>query len=358
VIEHSSAFTGIQIDLLKSAFLQGNEALPAWGRWRDWADWDGHFDHDTFALLPHVYSNLNSLGAHDALMPRFKGIRRQAWLANQLWIQKLSESLDTCFRERIEFLFLPPTLDLLLDDSAVMVQGQPVRLAVPERQSEAAIRCLLEAGWKCTEITLPRRSLTGFAIGARHLLLRHDSGFNMSLNWGMKWMFADGIDEVWTRVVKASIGGHTVNVPDATDALEFALRQPLMNRPLGQAAEILILSRNPRLDWQRLNAAARTLSLGPDWKRVLVPILPLLRQWGAPEDPPGWCHADPERPDPDRMSMLRRGRDGWRAYRTRPELHHSLNMALRQLPGYLVGRFNISSAWKIPLGALRWAVRK
>ena len=79
----SDALDPLELDLLLASFHLHSDAVESWKRWRESTDWDGHVDGDAFALLPEAWRNLQGLGVDDSLFPRFKGIARQAWLANQ-----------------------------------------------------------------------------------------------------------------------------------------------------------------------------------------------------------------------------------------------------------------------------------
>lgn len=144
------------MDLLNAAFLRHDDAIAAWERWRVGVDWEGHLDHTSFALLPMVYRNLSRLGVEDPLFPRFKGIIRQAWLANQRWVAQIEPTLAACADAGVQVMILPPTLRLLLDKSAVMNREEPLCWAVRAAQAEPALRCLLGIGWRSHEVRLPR----------------------------------------------------------------------------------------------------------------------------------------------------------------------------------------------------------
>ncbi len=346
--------TSPQIDLLGAAFLRGRGAVGAWESWRDGVDWDGHLDHASFALLPLVYRNLARLGVQDPLMPRLKGVMRRAWLANQRWIARIEPSLAACARDGIEVLVLPPTLRLLLDSSAVMSAQERLSLAVRPGQAEPAVRCLLRAGWRMPEVSLPRWSLTGYIVGARHLMLQEAQGQPLMLTWGLEWWLADRVGEVWTGARHELLGRQPVRRLDSADALEFELRHPVGDPPLRRIAEILMIAQHGEPDWGRLAQAVRERPLPPDWSAALALMQPFLDQWGAPPDLPRWCGPpSPARAAP-RASLLRRSRYDWRAYRAALGSRHGLAAALIQLPGYLMGRWHVPGPGGLPRRLLGW----
>lgn len=358
MILHSRTPTPLQLDLLAAAFLRHQGAVGAWERWRNAVDWDCHFDPVTFSLLPIIRLNLHKLGARDPLMSRLKGVSRQAWLANQLWIKKIKEAVEVCSRKNIEILLLPPTRRLLLDSSAVMDRGNPIHVALRARQAEQAIRSLLRCGWSSAEIRLPHGALAGFTAGTHYLALRRDDGLCMTLNWGLKWLFPERKGSAWDRALRAGLGGLDVRGLGAADALEYELRQPLAEDPFGQIASVLMVATEPSLDWPRLASAFRNHPIRSDWRTALAFVRPILDQWGECADPAGWGDHEPDQSNTQPGSLLARGRIGWRYYRAALGDHCALNAALRQLPGYLVGRWHLTGTSKIPLGFLNWVMRR
>jgi len=340
-----------------AAFLRQKPALQVWERWRDSVDWNSHFDQATFSLLPLIQQNIRSLGGKDSLMPRFSGIRRQAWLANQLWVQQMQEILTACAQNDIALLFLPPTRHLLIDSSAVMDRKAPIHVAVRMQQAEHTIKLFLRNGWRCAEITLPRNALTGFTVGRPDLVLCHDNGLFLELTWGPKWRFPEGIELIWERAISKNLGGQTVHALDAADALEFELRRPLTESHFARIIDMLLIASEPRLNWDRLDRTLRKHPLQTDWHAALEAVKPIMNQWAPPVDLERWVEGDAVPSDFRRQSFLTRGTIGWKYYRESLGKQHGLISALNQLPGYLMGRWNLSRTRKIPLGLLGWVIR-
>jgi len=346
-----------QLDVLTAAFSRRPDAAEAWLRWRESVDWDRHLDPVSFSLLPIILRNMSSMGLQDALMPKFRGIARQAWLANKVWMRPFQKSMEVLSGANIGMLFLPPTRRLLLDTSAVLNRNDPVHLAIRRQHAEQAINLLLAVGWKSANVRLPQRAMTGFTLGTHYLLLRRDEDMQLTLNWGLEILFREDASCVWQRAVPAELCGRPASGPDAADALEFVLRHPVAEEPFGQMAEILAVASEPGLQWRRLAEALRMRPVHSDWLAVLNPLQSILSQWDADLDPADWCRAHPPRSLVPRRSVMARGIEGWRDYRASLGERHALQAAVRQLPGYLMGRWNLAAMRHIPFGFLNWAIR-
>ena len=71
-----------QLNLLKAALWQGQDALDAWLAWRGAVDLDGPLNSGTFRLLPLLYCNLHAQGVPAGEISRLKGLYRNAWYLN------------------------------------------------------------------------------------------------------------------------------------------------------------------------------------------------------------------------------------------------------------------------------------
>ena len=109
--------------LFRAAVLNKKESLENWIRWL------GHYDLEKFdldiishRLLPLIYFNLADQGIHHSKMVKLKGIYRQAWLENQLALQKIIPFIKSLQTDGIPIL--------LMDDGTSILRlydGQGVR---------------------------------------------------------------------------------------------------------------------------------------------------------------------------------------------------------------------------------------
>ena len=79
-----------QVLVLRAALLGGDEGVAAWHEWRRTADLD-QIDRGSARLLPLLWHNLLANGVQDAWLPRFKGVYRHTWFANQVWMRRVRE---------------------------------------------------------------------------------------------------------------------------------------------------------------------------------------------------------------------------------------------------------------------------
>ncbi|MFO1429886.1 MAG: hypothetical protein U1F76_07060 [Candidatus Competibacteraceae bacterium] len=349
--------TPLQVDLLRAAFLRHPDALPAWRRWRDSIAWNQYVDPEVFALLPVVYRNLHGLGADDPLFPRFKGIARQAWLANQRWIAELQDTLVRCAEEGVELLALPPTQQLLGDPAVVQSYRRQLALAVRPEQAERAVRCLLHSGWRAARVQLPSGLVAGYVRGTRYLLLKNAKRDPLMLAWGLEWWFDDSAASVWRRARRQSLGKQPIRGLDPGDALAFVLRRSLAETSFGRIAEALAIAVGTELmPWDRLCETFGRHPLPTERLTMLAILQPFFDRRGLTYRLRQWCgesRTESRWTLPAGSPLVRYGRD-WQTYRQAWGDSYHPAMALLQLPGYLMGRWQLSSPAELPRGLARW----
>lgn len=348
----------LQADLLTSAFLHGDAAVPAWRRWRDSIDWAGHLDPDAFALLPAVHRNLRRLGVDDPLFPRFKGIVRQSWLQNQRHIAALGPTLTSCSRSQVEVLMLPPTSLWAIDPTAMLSSAPLHHWAVAPTHAERAIRCLQAAGWRSSGIRLPPALLPGFVRGARHLFLEKSDDQRVVLTWGLEHWFEDRARQVWDRARSVALGAHAIRILDPTDALEFVVRQSVAGPWLRRLGEVLtILAVAERVEWDRLLGEVRTRPLPPSWEEGLRSLQQFLVDRADTAVTLSRCCGERPRAAIDPAGgggWMARARQDWAAYRSSWGYDYRPIAALVQMPGYLIGRWHLRSASQLLRGVYGW----
>lgn len=75
---------------LRAALLAGDEGVAAWREWRATTDLET-IDRGTARLLPLLWHNLLANGVADDWLPRFKGVYRHTWFANQVWMRRVRQ---------------------------------------------------------------------------------------------------------------------------------------------------------------------------------------------------------------------------------------------------------------------------
>lgn len=359
--------TPAQEDLISAAFLRHPDAITAWQRWRDSVNWDDHLDHGGFALLPQVYRNLSQLGADDPLFPRLKGIGRQAWLTNQQLIYKIKPILDAWQEVKLDApLVLPPTQQLLHDSSALLNPKAPLSFSVHPSQAEKAIGALLDIGCRPHEVRLPAWSMTGYILGAHHLKLEWNSGVSLHLCWGVHGWLGKHVDELWATTYPGKLGRYPICTLSLADTLAFMLRQPITDRPFDALAEFLayIAATDP-VHLPSLQQAQWVNPPTADWRELFSIAQAIFRQWNVSLDistrfilePAAAPHGESRPLLPRRTLSSQWLLSRWHEYRLELGKHHSAWMALLQLPGYLMGRWQINHIGALPCQLLIWLQR-
>jgi hypothetical protein len=340
-------------DLLDAAFLARPEAAAAWRRWRAGVDWDGYLDHTSFALLPRAYRNLRAMGVEDTIFPRCKGIMHQAWLANRHLINACGPALDALTRAAVAPVLLPPASVLTRDGTAVLDRGQPLCWGIAPDQALAAVRTLLDLDWTLEGVRCPGWCLPGYVAGANHLALRPPEGACWLLTWGLDLWPGD-------RLLRAAaeprdIGGHRVLALAPKDALCYALWQPGGLNAFGLVAQLLTIAAVAEVrDWPEQAPGLPDLLPG-GWDACMEQSQHLFAQWGAPAGFGRTVSVAPGAAAP--RNPLRRLQADWRRCRVALNERAAPPAVLRQVPGYLLGRWRLTRLRELPGRALRWLVQ-
>lgn len=341
-----------QRDLLDAAFLQSAGAAAAWQRWSAGVDWDGHLDHTSFALLPRVHRNLRAQGVEDPIFPRCKGIMHQAWLANQHLVRALAPALDALAEAGIEPVLLPPTWILSRDRAAVLDRGRPLCWGIAPGQALPALRALFALGWVIDGVRVPGWSLAGYVAGVKHLILRRPDGPRWLLTWALDlW---PGDRALAAAAEPCDLAGRSVRALAPQDALCHTLWQPGGLDAFGLAAQLLTIAAVGAVrDWPA-PVPASAASLPPDWGDSMKQIRHIFVQQGASAD--FGTIVEPPRGAPPPANPLRRAETDWQRYRVALAQPDSPTALLRQLPGYLMGRWRARHLRQLPWRALGWLV--
>ena len=350
-----AALTPLQADLLRAAFRADEAAITAWRRWRDAVDWDAHLDHDSFRLLPRVYRNLCRQGAGDPLLPRLKGVARQAWYANQHRLRQFQPTLQALAAAGVEPLLLPPTALLLDDATAVLGRQAPLSCAVRAAAVETAIRCLRRVGWH-TAMRLPRWSLGGYVLGANRLAWRDGAGQTLELQWQRDPGDRCGRfpDEVWTRAGAARLVNEPVLALDAADAVHDLCRQPVAGKAFARVVDLLLYVDAAKAppDWRHVLAHTAQAPVDAAWPGMFDDLRELVPALVPPAAGTAWSAPAPQpapMPAAATGTMHERIRAHWSVYRQAWGRDYSVAKAVRHLPGYLLARWQLSAPGALPL---------
>ncbi len=342
-----------ECDLLCAAYGSQPEAGVAWARWRDAVDWEGHLAPQEFALLPAVCRNLQRHAIEDALLPRFKGILRQSWLLHQQRGAALADTSEACAREGVRLVVMPPTWTWLVDATTVSYSGQAVHVVAFDAPWDAALELLLRSGWESERIEVPRRWLAGYACAAGGILVRRGEQ-RLWLGCKLPPAFDERDDEVRERVRPWPVSGRRIHGLDPTDACELILRRGEEDGWLAGCAGVLaVVAAGQEVRWEQLRQAFARWGLPSCAGTALRQAEPCFREWGIPTDL--WRYAtEVGEPGAAATGWAARARQDWGVYRRAWGRAYRFPQAMRQLPGYLMGRWNADSPLQWVAGAAAW----
>lgn len=345
-----TTLTEPEADLVRAAFGAGDAATASWRRWRAATDWDAHLDPAAFRLMPAVARNLRRLDSDDPLLPRFAGIARQSWYANQLRWRRYRPILDALAATGVRPAPLPPDWLLLHDGSAVIDRDAPLACALPGPSVDAATRCLWRAGWR------PRPTITRWALGGAVLVERelawHDgSGLALALAWQRDRDTPEGrfSDATWARATPCRLAHAPALALAGVDALRELCRAPLADGWF-DAATVLLLHLDAAQPGRDDPASARQpVPVDPTWRPLFDELRPLLPDRHVPQ-----VVDAPPRPERDRALAPTHGPLGarlathWSDYRRAWGPDFRVLAGLARLPSYLKARWQLASARDLP----------
>ncbi|MBU6281733.1 hypothetical protein KGQ64_05780 [bacterium] len=329
------------LDLLTSAFRPDDRAIDAFRRWSRGVDWQGRIDDGAYELLPAVHRNLRGLGHDDPLLPRFKGVARKAWIENQRARAEMPSRLFS--GAPLPLLALPPT-SLLFVGGTVVPHRRSLRLATRCEDAARTIAELRERNWRPVGLRLPPAAwLEGYVRATDHLAMRRGADERLSLTWRLETWFGSRSGATWANAESVSPDRTSILVPRPTDALEFALRQPVPDRPLSWLANALLLASQP-IDWAALRAILAAEPPGTE-QAALIPVLDeILEPTGAAlGDVRASGSPAAERTAASPFGEPARWAAGaWRRFRGSFGASTPWPRIAGQVPGYVVGRWHVA----------------
>lgn len=348
-----SRLAASDLDLLTAAFRPDARAIEAFGRWSRGVDWEGPIDDGAYDLMPAVHRNLRGLGHDDALLPRFKGVARKTWIENQRTRAELSSWLPAAGTPPL--LALPPT-SLLLVGGAAGAHRRPLRLATRCEDASRTIAELRARNWRPEGRRLPPEAwLDGYVRATDHLAMRRRADEWLSLTWRLETWFGPRSEATWASAETVRVDRASVLVLRPTDALEFALRQPVGDRPLPWLANALVLA-SSAIDWSALRAILAAEPLGPG-QAALIPVFDELLEptGGSLGDVLASGAPAVERPAASPFGEPARWAAGaWRRFRGSFAASTPWRRIAGQVPGYVLGRWHVArrrragTPWTLP----------
>jgi hypothetical protein len=329
-----------QLDLLSAAFRKHDDAFDHFQRWNQKIDWSGPIDGDAMAVLPAIYQNLQSLGYEHPLFPRFAGIDRRNWVENQRIMNKtlewLPESADT------SPIALPPTAFLFQKGVRFPHDRIPIRLAVRIDNAKKIILDLQAknfspAPWRLTS----NRWLDGFVRAIDHLPMRDGKTGSLSITWRLETWFGERANGVWHDAVELPVGLKRIRVLQPTDAMEFALRQPVRQHAMRWLTGVLCASSHP-IDWQALQERLLASPLSDEQQQLIPHLEYVLQRSLVTSSRPRGSSATHRTAATTRRNPLRWANVAWRRFWDSWDPNVRWLHRVLQLPGDLYGRMQLA----------------
>ena len=339
-----------QADLVRAAFGAGDAATASWRRWRDGIDWDAHLDPVAFRLMPAVGRNLRRWHGDDPLIPRFAGIARQAWYANQLRWRRYRPILDAFAAVGVRPAPLAQDWLLLHDGSAIVEREAPLACALPGPSVDAATRCLWRHGWR-PRPPLSRWALEGAVLVEHQLAWHEGGGLALDLAWQRDRDDPEGrfSDATWARAKACRLAHAPALALAAVDALRERCRDPLAEEPFGAAVDLLLHLDAGQRKGNDPAGARRPVPVDPSWRPLFDELRALLDDRLVPQVVD--AAARPERDGalaPTHGPLHVRIATHWDDYRRAWGPGFRVFAGLARLPSYLKARWRLASALDLP----------
>jgi len=192
--------------LLRTALLDGNDALQAWESWCASADLN-HVDAASYWLLPLVHRNLRTLGVEHPYMDRLKGVRRRTWLSNQVNVRALADALIALEKRDVATVVPRWVTGAAGEDSESGLRPIEVCEALVREPHASDAASILEThGWRRLTPS-PRRLTPRFRAFRGSILLRNAGGIDLRLHWHVLPRCAAADDEFWNHTEPAAVQG-------------------------------------------------------------------------------------------------------------------------------------------------------
>jgi len=250
--------------VLRAALLTGDDGVAAWREWRATADLDT-IDRGSARLLPLLWFNLLANDVEDPWMPRFKGIYRHTWFANQVWMRRVRQ-IEATLAERGVVPICLKGLALAngyFDNPGLRPMDDLDLLIAPDEVSDA-LEALGSAGWRAPfdhpELVLEVVHGVELISAEGERLDLHGHLFQGSLNAVVDRSRRD-------RAETQTLADGPMRVLDATDQLLHVMVHGVESDPPAPRwladALMIMRRRGADIDWPRLlaDAAAESRSL-------------------------------------------------------------------------------------------------
>jgi hypothetical protein len=233
--------------------------------WKARVDLDAA-EHGSMRLLPLLYRNLTRAGIDDPMLPRLKGIYRQVWFRNQLFLEHGKRALRELTAANIPAIVLKgAALVRAIYDEPALRPMEDFDVLVPREHFARAVELLLASGWSFHP---PLADPEPHFVFQHAVGFRREGGGELDLHWSASGLPLD--DEGTRAVWSASQEG---TLAPADQLLQICAHAMLLNPhipPIRWAADaFLLLARTPTFPWDALTRLARARGLSLLMRRCL-----------------------------------------------------------------------------------------
>jgi hypothetical protein len=246
----------MQEQLLKAALLTGDEMLGAWKKWKASVDFERDIEYASFRMLPLLYYNLSRQHINDRLMPRLKGIYRQAWSKNHLLFYKAAKVISLLNDAGIPTILLKGiALTVLVYKNYAVRPMADMDILIPKAFAGKTISLLKSKGWKMEfEHYLEYNLKYG-----RSITFRDREKTELDLHWHPIFEAHDSItdDDFRSRAIEMEVAGVKTLSLGITDMLFHTIVHGLRYNPEPPIrwvadATVLIQKFPQQIDWDRI----------------------------------------------------------------------------------------------------------
>ncbi|MEW5855839.1 MAG: nucleotidyltransferase family protein [Cyanobacteriota bacterium] len=274
--------------LLRTALLQGKEAMDSWDKWKSSADIET-LDVESYRLLPLLYRNLSAHGVTDLHMARLKGVYRRTWCENQVLLEKIADVIRSVQNAGIEIMLLKDTalnLHYYPDKGLRMIHN--IEFLVHPADVLKTIDVLTKIGW------IAKGKIPNIIAQFPHSLrFENKSKQYFYLRWHL---FADAFQEdaekdFWDSAILTKLDDFSAYVLNPTEQLLYVCVYGGTSNfvfPVTRLADAatLLNSYQSEIDWNRLVTQAQKYRLILPLQNILTilheilnaPIPPLILQ--------------------------------------------------------------------------------
>ena len=267
---------------MRASLLPADAGRAAWQAWRRDADLD-QIDRGSARLLPLLWFNLLANGVRDPWLPRFKGVYRHSWFANQVWMRRVREVQAVLGAVGSQPVFLK---GIALANGYYANPGlrpmDDLDVLIPVDCVEASLAALAAGGWRST-VDQPQLVLR--TVHAVELLSAGGDKLDLHAHLLQGSLDARQDARRRARAMTLTLADGRLTVLEPTDQLLHVLVHGVESDPPAPrwlADALVVMRRRPDIDWRRLRADAAAESRSLAVAQALDELVEVFGRDGVP----------------------------------------------------------------------------